>query len=87
MILEITVFLEGVKVSVSLDPGAVKAPSTGPGLGEVATTPSQTLLCRGRRGHPVGLIEQIKKLLLLIFREETGLGRIDVLEGPARQTA
>ena len=36
---------------------------------------------------PVGLIEQIKKLLLLIFREETGLGRIDVLEGPARQTA
>ena len=54
-------------------------------------TPAQQVhqkhTCRGQRRHPVGLIEQIKKLLLLILREETGLSCIDVLEGPARQTA
>lgn len=59
--------------------------------GSQGRTPAQQVhqkhTCRGRRGHPVGLIEQIQKLPLLIFREETGLCRIDVLEGPARQTA
>ena len=55
----------------------------------LATDPDGLILSNGP-GDPsenVFCIEQIKKLLLLIFREETGLSRIDVLEGPARQTA
>lgn len=58
--------------------------------GSQGRAPAQQLrqkhTCRGQRWHPVGFIEQIKKLPLLIFWEETGLCRIDVLEGPARQT-
>lgn len=41
--------------------------------------------CSSRRWHLVGVIEQIKKLLLLLFWEETGLCCIDVLEGPEWQ--
>lgn len=41
--------------------------------------------CSSRRWHLVGVIEQIKKRLLLLFWEETGLGCIDVLEGPEWQ--
>lgn len=36
------------------------------------------MLCRGRGRHPVGFIEQVKELRLLIIWEEAGLCRIDV---------
>lgn len=51
--------------------------------GSVAQKLRQEHTCRGQRWHPIGFVEQIQKLPLLILWEETGLCCIDVLEGPA----
>lgn len=57
-----------------------------PGEGQgrlVAQKLRQKHTCR----HPVvGFVEKVHQLPLLLFREETGLCCIDVLEGPAWQT-